>query len=122
MAIQVPLVSIVVRWAMSVLKLRVGRSIGSRSLVADAWNDTMDSVGAAVAIVAVGLARYDPSRFLAADHYGGFAIGLLVVITGVRVVRDASFQPDGRPSRFRVTAPFFLVRNHPPRPGRTSSA
>jgi len=91
LAIWAPIMSIAVRCAMSVLKLRVGRSIGSRSLVADAWNDTIDTLGAAVAIVAVGLARYDPARFLAADHYGGFAIGLVVVITGVRVVRDASF-------------------------------
>jgi len=31
-------------------------------------------------------------RFLAADHYGGFAVGIVVVITGIRVLRDASLE------------------------------
>ena len=34
---------------------------------------------------------YDSDRFLAADHYGGFAVGIIVVLTGVRVLREASF-------------------------------
>jgi cation diffusion facilitator family transporter len=35
---------------------------------------------------------YDQERFLAADHYGGFAVGLIVVLTGLRVLRDASME------------------------------
>jgi cation diffusion facilitator family transporter len=81
---------IAVRSTMAVIKFRAGRRSGSTSLVADAWNDSVDIVGAAAALAAVGLARLDPTRFLAADHYGGFAVGVIVVITGVRVVRDAS--------------------------------
>jgi hypothetical protein len=30
----------------------------------------------------LALATYDPVRFLAADHYGGFVVGIVVVITG----------------------------------------
>jgi cation diffusion facilitator family transporter len=75
---------------MSTLKFRVGRRAGSTALVADAWNDAVDILSATAALLAVGLARLDPSRFLAADHYGGFAVGLVVVITGVRVAGDAS--------------------------------
>jgi divalent metal cation (Fe/Co/Zn/Cd) transporter len=33
---------------------------------------------------------YDSDRFLAADHYGGFAVGIIVVLTGVRVLRESS--------------------------------
>jgi divalent metal cation (Fe/Co/Zn/Cd) transporter len=33
---------------------------------------------------------YDPSHFLAADHYGGFAVGLVVIFTGFRVMRGTS--------------------------------
>ncbi len=33
-----------------------------------------------------------PVRFLAAEHYGGFAVGIVVVITGIRVLRDASLE------------------------------
>jgi cation diffusion facilitator family transporter len=91
-AVAVLLFAIVVRGAMSGIKFRVGRRIQSTSLVADAWNDTVDILGAMVALTAVGLAMYDRDRFLAADHYGGLAVGIIVVLTGVRVLRDASLQ------------------------------
>jgi cation diffusion facilitator family transporter len=84
--------AIVIRGAMSLLKFRVGRRIQSASLVADASNDAVDILAALVALTAVALAMVDPDRFLAADHYGGFAVGLLVVVTGLRVVRDASLE------------------------------
>jgi cation diffusion facilitator family transporter len=52
----------------------------------------VDILSSAAALVAVGLTIYDPERFMAADHYGGFAVGIIVVLTGVRVVRDASLE------------------------------
>jgi cation diffusion facilitator family transporter len=85
-------VAILVRGVMSAVKFRIGRRLQSTSLVADAWNDTVDILGAVVALTAVGLTVYDPQRFLAADHYGGFAVGVIVVLTGVRVLRDASLE------------------------------
>lgn len=85
-------VAIVVRGLMSILKFRVGRRIRSASLVADAWNDTVDILAAAAALTAVALAMYDSPRFLAADHYGGFAVGIIVILTGLRVLRDASLE------------------------------
>ena len=91
-AIAVLIVAIVVRGLMSLVKFRVGRRLQSASLVADAWNDTVDILAATAALTAVGLAMYDSSRFLAADHYGGFAVGIVVVATGVRVLRDASLE------------------------------
>lgn len=92
LAVAVLLIAIAARSVMSVLKFRVGRQIHSASLVADAWNDTVDIVAASVALTAVGLARLDPQRFLAADHYGGFAVGIIVILTGLRVLRDASLE------------------------------
>jgi cation diffusion facilitator family transporter len=44
------------------------------------------------AMAALMLTFSDPVRFLAADHYGGFAVGLVVIYTGLRVVRDASLE------------------------------
>jgi cation diffusion facilitator family transporter len=86
-----PLVAaMVLRGAMAILKFRVGKRVHSHSLVADAWNDTVDILSAMAALVAVGLTLYNPSRFLAADHYGGFAVGLVVIFTGIRVMRDTS--------------------------------
>lgn len=82
--------AIVVRSIMSTIKFRVGRRIRSSSLVADAWNDAVDILSAAAALVALGLTLYNPAQFLAADHYGGFAVGLVVIFTGLRVMRDTS--------------------------------
>ena len=99
-AIAVLIVAISLRGVMSAIKFRVGRRLQSASLVADAWNDTVDILAATAALTAVALAMYDSTRFLAADHYGGFAVGLIVILTGVRVLRDASLElMDTMPSR-----------------------
>jgi cation diffusion facilitator family transporter len=85
------LAAIGIRTGMSTLKFRVGRRIGSGSLVADAWNDAVDILSASVALCALGLTLYDPVRFLPADHYGGLAVGLFVIFTGMRILRASSF-------------------------------
>ena len=85
-------VAIVVRAVMAVLKFRAGRRLRSAALVADGWNDAVDILAAVAALVAVGLTMYDNTRFMAADHYGGFVVGIVVVVTGVRVLRDASLE------------------------------
>lgn len=82
--------AIVIRSIMSTIKFRVGRRIQSASLVADAWNDAVDILSAAAALIALGLTLYNPAQFLAADHYGGFTVGLVVIFTGLRVMRDTS--------------------------------
>ena len=84
--------AIVIRGVMSGVKFRVGRRIHSASLLADAWNDSVDILAASTALTAVGLAMYDSQRFLAADHYGGFAVGIIVILTSLRVLRDASLE------------------------------
>jgi cation diffusion facilitator family transporter len=97
------LFAVVVRGVMSTLKFRVARAIGSGSLAADAWNDAVDILSAVVGLVAVGLARFDPARFLRADHYGGFIVGLIVVVSGLRIVREASFDlVDTMPDKSRL--------------------
>lgn len=85
-------VAIAVRAVMSAFKFRVGRRIRSSALVADAWNDAVDILSAGAALTAVGLAIYDSERFQAADHYGAFVVGVVVVVTGMRVLRDASLE------------------------------
>jgi cation diffusion facilitator family transporter len=87
-------------WLMR-LKYRQGRKMGSASLVADAYNDAIDMISGVAALTALGLTLYDPLRFPRADHYGGFAVGLIVMFTGTRVARDTGLQlmdtmPDGR--------------------------
>ena len=84
--------AIILRGIMSSVKFRVGRRLRSSALIADAWNDAVDILSALAALTAVALATYDPVRFLAADHYGGFVVGIVVVITGIRVLRDATLE------------------------------
>jgi cation diffusion facilitator family transporter len=91
-AIAVLFVAIAVRSVMGWLKFRTGRQLRSASLVADAWNDTVDILSATAALIAVWLSRLESGRFAAADHYGGFAVGLIVILTGLRVVREASLE------------------------------
>lgn len=86
------LAAMAVKAVLMATKFRVGRTIRSAALVADAWNDSVDILSSATALTALGLTLYDPTRFLAADHFGGFAVGLLVIITGLGVARDTSLQ------------------------------
>ncbi|HEX3748834.1 MAG TPA: cation diffusion facilitator family transporter [Bryobacteraceae bacterium] len=73
-------------------KFRVGRKLGSAAITADAWHDTVDIVSAVAAMAAVGLTLVDPTRFGAADRYGGMVVGLIVIFAGVQVVRDTAMQ------------------------------
>lgn len=82
--------SMVAKSVMSAVKFRYGRKIRSAALTADAWNDFVDILSALTALTALGLTLLDPARFLAADHYGGFAVGLFVIFTGMRVAKETS--------------------------------
>lgn len=79
-----------VRGIMSTIKFRVGRRINSGALVADAWNDAVDILSAFGALAALGLTLHDPVKFLSADQYGGFLVGIVVIFTGLKVLRDTS--------------------------------
>jgi cation diffusion facilitator family transporter len=82
--------AIVVKVALSAMKFRFSRRIGSDGLGADAWNDFVDILSGCVALAAVLLSIYMPGNMRAADHYGGFAIGLIVIFMGLRVVRETA--------------------------------
>ena len=84
------LASMISKAVMSAIKFRYGKRIRSAALTADAWNDFVDILSALTAMTALGLTLLDPGRFLAADHYGGFAVGLFVIFTGIRVAKDTS--------------------------------
>jgi cation diffusion facilitator family transporter len=106
--------AIVLRGIMSTVKFRAGRRFRSSALIADAWNDAVDILSAIAALIAVALATYDPVRFLAADHYGGFVVGIVVVITGIRVLRDASLElADTMPDPQLTTEAAHVARSVP---------
>ena len=95
------ILSAVVKALLSGLKFHYGKKIGSAGLVADAWNDCVDILSALAALAAVSMAILAPEKYMAADHWGAFAVGLIVIFTGGRVIRDTALQlmdtmPDSR--------------------------
>jgi cation diffusion facilitator family transporter len=86
-----PLVaSILAKSGLVFLKYRHGRKIGSASLLADAANDAIDMLSGMVALVALSLTLLRPAEFRYADHYGAFAVGIIVIVTAVRITYQAS--------------------------------
>jgi cation diffusion facilitator family transporter len=83
--------TIVKLWMMRV-KYQQGRRMGSASLVADAYNDGIDTLSGIAALVAVSLTLSNPERYPLADHYGAFIIGIIMMFTGARVARDTGLQ------------------------------
>lgn len=81
-------------------KMRIGKKSGSVALSADALNDAVDMCSGLVALIAVAIAIHYPGAN-AADHWGGFAVGLFVIFFGLRVVRETALQlmdtmPEGK--------------------------
>ena len=85
-------VSMLAKTTLATVKFRYGRKLKSASLTADAWNDAMDTLSAAAALVAVSLTLWDAGRFLNADRWGGFLVGLIVIGVGVRVAAETASQ------------------------------
>jgi cation diffusion facilitator family transporter len=81
----------VLKFGLWTVKMRIAKRSGSAALSADAWNDAVDMCSGIVALIAVGLAVYIPGMH-AADHWGGFAVGLFVIFFGLRVVRETALQ------------------------------
>jgi cation diffusion facilitator family transporter len=95
--------SIAVKTGLSFGKFRFGRRLGSAALLADAWHDRIEIVSGSVALIALALTLYDPEHFAAADHWGGFAVGLIVLFTALHVVRDTSNElMDAMPNDQRI--------------------
>jgi cation diffusion facilitator family transporter len=85
-------ISIAAKTGLATLKFRYGRKLQSDALTADAWNDATDTISAFAALIAVALTLRDSVRFAEADRYGGFAVGLIVISAGIRVVRETTMQ------------------------------
>jgi cation diffusion facilitator family transporter len=86
------IVSIVVKSGMSLTKRRLGQKIRSTAMQADATNDMLDVLSGSTALVGLSFTLFDPRKFVAADHLGGAAIGLIVIFAGFRVVRETALQ------------------------------
>ena len=90
-AVWMVLASIAVKAVLTVTKMRTGKRTHSAALTADAWHDCVDLFSGIVALSALLLAIFVPG-FHRADHWGGFVIGVIVIILGLRVARDTALQ------------------------------
>jgi cation diffusion facilitator family transporter len=86
------LVSIGCKSVLWSFKRSYGRRMRSQALLADSSNDAVDVLSAVVALAGLSFTLFDPKRFVAFDHIGGFGVGVVVVILGVRVMRDTVLQ------------------------------
>jgi cation diffusion facilitator family transporter len=84
--------SVAIKSVLAAVKMRAGRRARSSALTADAWNDSVDILSGSVALAAVLLSVFFPERLRNADHWGGFAIGLIVIFISFRVVRETAWQ------------------------------
>ncbi len=84
------LISVLIKGTVFAFKLRAGRRLQAASLVADAWHDAVDMFSGITAMIALAIALSNPERFSAADHYGGFVVGLIVIFLGIRVIYDTA--------------------------------
>ena len=81
------IVSIGVKSFFATAKFRAGKRTGSSSMSADAGHDLLDLTSGVVALAGVSLALLHP-EYVAADHWAGFAVGLIVIFVGLRVARE----------------------------------
>lgn len=86
------ILSVLVKLVLMRYKYSVGQRMRSAALLADAANDGVDAISGAAALIALGLTLSNPGRFQHADQYGAIVVGLIVVFTGIRVVRETGMQ------------------------------
>lgn len=86
------IVSIAIKSTMYLTKRHYSRKLLSSSLAADAWNDGVDVVSGIVALIGVTLESFAGLRFGPSDDIGGALVGVIVILLGVRIVHDTTFQ------------------------------
>ncbi len=77
-------ISVGIKLWMMRLKYTTAKRIGSAALMADAMNDSVDTFSGFIALSALSLTLYDPAHFLHFDHYGACAVGVIMIVAGVR--------------------------------------
>jgi cation diffusion facilitator family transporter len=83
--------AILVKCIFALVKRRVAKQSGSAGLQADSWHDVIDMLSSMTALVGVVLALINPS-WIAADHYSGVLVGLIVIWMGAQVIRETTLQ------------------------------
>jgi cation diffusion facilitator family transporter len=84
-------------------KFTYGRRLESAALIADARHEGVDILSGVVAFIALSLSLYDPDHFGPADHWGGFAVGFIILYTAWYIVRETGSElMDVMPEQERI--------------------
>lgn len=84
-AIVVTIISIVSKEIMAQLAIRYGKQVNSQPMIADGWHHRSDALSSVVILVGILFG----SQFWWVDAVLGIAVGLLILVTAVEVLRNA---------------------------------
>ncbi len=83
-------ISIVIKEALFQYKSRLGKSIHSSALVADAWHHRSDALSSIAVLVGVSLVLVGGPKFHIADHIAAMVVALIICYTGVKMLLKTS--------------------------------
>ncbi|MDP8235563.1 MAG: cation diffusion facilitator family transporter [Candidatus Erginobacter occultus] len=83
-------VSILVKEGLFRYKIRLGKRLGSSSLIADAWHHRSDAFSSIAVLVGVALAILGGPRFHIADHLAAMAVAGIICYTGIKLLLKTS--------------------------------
>ncbi|MCF8373354.1 MAG: cation diffusion facilitator family transporter [Bacteroidales bacterium] len=84
-AIVVTIISIVSKEIMAQLAIRYGKKVNSQPMIADGWHHRSDALSSVVILVGILIG----SQFWWVDAVLGIAVGLLILVTAVEVLKNA---------------------------------
>jgi cation diffusion facilitator family transporter len=70
-------------------KINVGRRLGSRALIANAWDHRSDAFSALAVMVGLALVRLGGPRWIAADEAAALVVVALLVWTSTKLIRES---------------------------------
>jgi cation diffusion facilitator family transporter len=70
-------------------EIGVARRTGSRSVQASAWDHRLDALGSLAVLIGLALAHWGGPSWHAADHVAACVVGLVLLWTGGRLLRDS---------------------------------
>lgn len=86
------IIAVIIFWGavfkiwMSLFSLELGNRINSPALIADSWHHKADGMAMFLVVIAIMAAKF---KYYRADALFGFVISLLIIFTGIAILKDS---------------------------------